>query len=462
MRWIRVGWIIVIAFAVSVAVAQEDLSWLADLIPTRADIDLEKQLEQGAVQVITGESLLDETFTVLNAWDSSSDREGNRRVRNERYEIRLVDSDMIYSAPGSEDYDNVIINVDTQRLSDEINDGYGLVCRAEDEDNGVHFYISSDGYWRIFNFIDGRARPFMPWTSSELINLGEEASNQITAVCINDYYALYINGELVGEARDDTFDSGAVGMSVIVFEEESEVFIAFDNLRLWSGSSDDSTAIDVTDADPDSDSLVDEQRAETILLLGDGAEEISLGDLQFHDSMDDDDNWDVIDGDQGDFEFEDGVLSIESNANADYPIILVTDERYDNAVIQAEVTFEDGTDNNAFGVVCRSSEEGLGRGYQFMISADGFYSIWLTDANFYRFVADWEDSSLINLNSTNQITAVCIDDYIAFYLNGTLMVDLYDNVYQTGTIGVTVYTFEEDEDSSVLVDNVFLWDAELR
>lgn len=369
---------------------------------------------------------------------------------------------MIYSAPGSEDYDNVIINVDTQRLSDEINDGYGLVCRAEDEDNGVHFYISSDGYWRIFNFIDGRARPFMPWTASERINQGEEASNQITAVCINDYYALYINGELVGEARDDTFDSGAVGMSVIVFEEESEVFIAFDNLRLWSGSSDDSTAIDVTDADPDSDSLVDEQRAETILLLGDGAEEISLGDLQFHDSMDDDDNWDVIDGDQGDFEFEDGVLSIESNANADYPIILVTDERYDNAVIQAEVTFEDGTDNNAFGVVCRSSEEGLGRGYQFMISADGFYSIWLTDANFYRFVADWEDSSLINLNSTNQITAVCIDDYIAFYLNGTLLVDLYDNVYQTGTIGVTVYTFEEDEDSSVLIDNVFLWDAELR
>ncbi len=460
MRWIRVGWIIVIAFMVSVSVAQEDLGWLLSLIPTGSNIDLEKQLEQGAVRVNAGENLLDETFTVLNAWDSSSDREGNRRVRNERYEMRLVDSDIIYTAPGSEEYDDVIITVDTQRLSDEPNDGYGLVCRSEDEDNGVHFYISSDGYWRIFNFINGRARPFMPWTASELINQGEGVNNQITAVCIEDYYALYINGELVGEARNDTFDSGAVGMSVIVFEEESEVFIAFDNLRLWSGSSDDTSAIDVTDTS-NSTSPVDEQRAETILLLGDGDESVSLGALQFYDSMDSDDNWHSIDADQGDFDFDDGIVTMLSEADTSYPLLLVTDERYDNAVIQAEMTFEGGTDNNAFGIVCRSSEADKGRGYQFMISADGYYSIWLTDNNFYRFIVDWERSSDINPNSSNQLTAVCVDDYLAFYLNGSLLVDLYNDVYQTGTAGVAVFTFEDEEDSSISVDNIFVWDAEL-
>lgn len=462
MRWIRVGWIIVIAFAVSLTMAQEDLAWLLDFIPTGADINLEKQLEQGAVRVVAGESLLDEDFTVLNAWESSSDREGNRRVRNERYEMRLVDSDSVYSAPSSEEYENVIITVDTQRLSDEANDGYGIFCRSEDEDNGVYFYISSDGYWRIFNFIDGRARPFMPWTASELINQGELASNQITALCINDYYALYINGDLAGEARDDTFSSGTTGMSVIVFEEESEVFIAFDNLRLWSGSSDDTSAIDVTDTNTDSNSLIDEQRAETILLLGNGAESISLGDLQFHDAMDDENHWHVIDGDYGEYDFEDGELEMLSEADADYPLLLVTNTRYDNAVIQAEMTFEDGADNNAFGIVCRSSEGDKGRGYQLLISADGYYTIWLTDNNFYRVIVAWETSSDINLNSTNQVTAVCVDDYIALYVNDTLLVDLYDDVYQTGTVGFTIFTIEEDDETSILVDNVFVWNAELR
>mgnify|MGYP000023229807 CR=1 FL=1 len=128
----------------------------------------------------------------------------------------------------------------------------------------------------IFAFEDGRARPFMPWTASDLINQEADARNQITAVCVNDYYALYINGVLAGEARDSNFTNGLVGMSVIVFEEDSEVFIAFDNLRVWSASS-DAEAVEVVENGNSGDNLIDEQRAETVLLLGDGDEEVAFG-----------------------------------------------------------------------------------------------------------------------------------------------------------------------------------------
>lgn len=456
-RWIRFSWITVLILMVGVVSAQEDLSWLIPLIPDGSDIDIAKQLEQGAVPISAGDILLDEAFTALNAWESASDRAGNRRVRNERYEIRLVDNDIIYTGIGTEDYENSIITVDTQRLSEEPNDGYGLVCRASDEENGVHFYISSDGFWRIFAFVDGRARPFMPWTASDLINQEAEANNQITAVCVDNYFALYINGELAGEARDDTFVEGAVGMSVIVFEENSEVFIGFDNLRVWSADADGEFVAVDTNTDNE---LVSEQRAETILLLEDGSEEVSLDSLIRFDPMDDDSNWTVIDADQGEIDFDNGVLEMTSLEDSIYPILLVSEESYDNAVIQAEVTFENGTDNNAYGVVCRSSEAGIGRGYQFMISGDGYYAIWLTDSGSYRFAADWERSTAININSTNEITAVCVDDYIAFYVNDTLLVDTYDDVYQGGTVGLAIFTFEEN--SEISADNVFIWSATMR
>lgn len=459
-RWIRFSWIIALILLAGIVSAQEDLSWLIPLIPDGNDIDIAKQTQQGAVQIMAGDVLLNEPFTALNAWESASDRAGNRRVRNERYEIRLVDNDIIYTGIGTEDYDNSIITVDTQRLSSEPNDGYGLVCRASDEENGVYFYISSDGFWRIFAFVDGRAQPFMPWTASDLINQGDEANNQISAVCVDNYFALYINGELAGEARDDTFDSGAVGMSVIVFEENSEVFIGFDNLRIWSADATGENIEVTNNIDDDLEALVSEQRSETILLLEDGSEDVSLDSLMLFDSLDDDSNWYVIDADQGEIDFDNGVLEMTSIEDSLYPIILTSEESYDNVVIQADVTFENGADNNAYGVVCRSSEIGVGRGYQFMISGDGYYAIWLTDSSSYRFAADWERSSAININSTNQITAVCIDDYIAFYVNGTLLVDVYNDVYQGGTVGLTVFTFEED--SEISADNVFIWSAEIR
>ena len=310
--------------------------------------------------------------------------------------------------------------------------------------------------------MDGRAQPFMPWTASDLINQGVEARNRITAVCVDNYFALYINGDLAGEARDNTFDEGAVGMSVIVFEEDSEVFIAFDNLRIWSADADEEqlTSLETTSNADNSDTVISEQRAETILLLEDGSEDVSLENLLLLDTMDDNANWRVIDSEQGEVDFDDGVLELTSNEDALYPIMLLTDDAYDNVVIQASMSFENGSDNNAYGLVCRSSENDIARGYQFMISGDGYYSIWLTDSATYRLLTDWERSVAINLNSENQLTAVCIDDYLAFYINDTLLVDIYDDVYQGGTVGLVAFTFEDDTEISA--DDVYIWSAETR
>lgn len=439
--------------------AQEDLGWITDLLPDGNNINIDKQVQQGALDILAGSQILDESFDFLNAWEDSSGREGNREVRNGRYEMRLLESDLIYTGLGTTEYNNVIMTVDTQGLSAEPNDGYGLVCRASDEENGVHFYISSDGFWRIFAFDNGRARPFMPWTASDLINQGENASNRITAVCVDNYFALYINGELVGEAQDDRFTSGLAGMSVIVFEEDSEVFIAFDNLRIWEAEGTGEAVVATNNVTTDNNSNeLDDQRAATILLLEEGGESVILNDLLLFDDFEDADDWVIIEDDEGsEIEVDDGIVYTISPEGAIYPALILSEQTFGDTVVQAEITFEDGDENNAYGLICRSSD--FGRGYHFNISADGFYTVWVTDGEAYRTIVEWERDTAINVNATNTMTAVCIDDYLAFYVNDALLVDLYDSIYEIGAIGLSAFTFEDDSELSF--DNIYIWDAAL-
>lgn len=448
----------------SVVMAQEDLGWITALLPDGDTIDIDKQLEQGALQVVSDAQILLQPFDAQNAWSSDTDRDGNRQVTGQRYEMRMRASDIIYTGLGEDEYTNTIITIDTERLSQEPNDGYGIVCRAEDDENGIHFYISSDGFWRIFAFEDGAARPFMPWTASEFINQGDNATNRITAVCVDEYFALYINGVLVGEAVDDTFSEGRVGMSVIVFEENSDVYIAFDDLRIWSASSiaGDLTTIDTTDNETvTTDSSFDEQRAATILQLEDAAEPLALNNLLLNATFEDDAEtaWQIIERD-GTVLIDDDVLTIDSEEDAQYPSMLLTSEETANVVVQATLTFEDGSDNNAYGLVCRAGANGVGRGYHFNISADGFYAVWVTDGDRFRFRVDWERNTAIEVNGSNQMTIVCVNDYFALYVNDVLMADFYDNTFLSGTVGLTHFTFEDD--TSVTYDDFFVWDVSLQ
>ncbi|MEL7433912.1 MAG: hypothetical protein AAFN11_08185 [Chloroflexota bacterium] len=446
----------------SVVTAQDDLGWITDLLPDGNNINIDKQLEQGAIIIATDEQRLLEEFTAQNAWDNTNERDGNRRVNNARYEMRMRLSNTIFTGLGTQNYTNTVITVDTERLSTEPNDGFGLVCRAEDEENGVHFFISSDGFWRIFAFEDGSTRPFVSWTQSDLINMGENATNRITAVCVDDYFALYINGVLAGEATDDTFSEGAVGMSVIVFEEASEVSIAFDNLRVWSATagSGDTTALNGGNdtSTSSTETAFDEQRAATVLRLQDADESLALNGLILAATLDDDSetDWQFLERD-GSVEFGNGSLEIESDEGAEYPSMLLTSTDSPNVVVQAEVSFDDGDDNNAYGLACRSGLNEVGRGYHFNISADGFYTVWVTDGDFFRFLVDWERASVIEVNGTNEMTIVCVDDYFALFVNDVLLTDFYDNTYLTGSVGFTAFTFEDD--TAIRFDDLFVWEA---
>jgi hypothetical protein len=70
--------------------------------------------------------------------------------------------------------------------------------------------------------------PIIQWTPTDAIQQGKSI-NRIRIVCVEDYLALYVNGEFVAEARDDLYRSGYAGLTAAV-PEGGEVDVRFDDV----------------------------------------------------------------------------------------------------------------------------------------------------------------------------------------------------------------------------------------
>jgi hypothetical protein len=101
------------------------------------------------------------------------------------------------------------------------------------EGDGYLFLIQGTGAYGIFRARGRAVVPLINWTISESIRLGP-ASNQLRAVCVDDYLALYVNDVLLGEVRDGTYRSGQIGL-VASAANRLGVRVEFDNLTIYQG-----------------------------------------------------------------------------------------------------------------------------------------------------------------------------------------------------------------------------------
>lgn len=118
---------------------------------------------------------------------------------------------------------------------------------------------------------------------------------------------------------------------------------------------------------------------------------------------------------------------------------------YDNVILEVEVTQFSREKNNAFGIVCRGvTGYTQPNGYYFLIGADGSYSIRIGQDHDVRPLVKWRKSDVINKGAAvNRIRAVCVDDYLALYVNDEFLVDLRDSTYSRGFIGFAVATKDQ-------------------
>lgn len=441
------------------------LSWTV----TAQDDFPEDMLEDGNIELVNPELVLDIDFSDEDDWEFYEDNDGVVQV-DEDDEVYLVEveytEDRAYLwGQDSREFSDIVIQVDTEQLSSEDNNGYGIMCRTDPENTGYGyiFYISGDGYVSIFLNDEGDGiEQLYGWEASDAINQGEE-ENTITAVCVGEYLAFYVNGELVAEVEDDTFDEGVIALAASIFEEDEEVEIAFDNLLVWEvegeggrsnnsgGRSNTSSSTNDSDIEDLSDDIMD--------MLEDGDVKIALEDVLLIETWDDIGEWDELDGDEYGTQVDDerylvyedaGLLAWGSNRT-----------EHENVVMHVEVERLSDGETSAFGMMCRVDPDNLSDGYSFIIASDGAYSIGYWDDEGYTPLLsdDFETSSDIDNDESYEMTIVCVGEYLALYVDGELIAEVEDDTFDEGYAGMAAISFDDDG-VEVAFDNLVIWEAD--
>jgi len=190
-----------------------------------------------------GDELYTITFDENTEFDVATfpDENASLTIDTERYIVHQAGNRSSYVwGQGGDSVENAAITVTAESLVEYDNNLYGVMCRVDSEGAGYAFLVSNDGFGAIAR-TDGRSISFITsWHESDEINSGT-ANNTIQAICIDNYLALYVNGELVQDAEDDTYTTGGqVGLIGGIFveggDDGGEVTIAFDDVMVSAAS----------------------------------------------------------------------------------------------------------------------------------------------------------------------------------------------------------------------------------
>jgi len=172
----------------------------------------------------------DDFSSDTGVWGTFNNDAASIAFNNSALQITLKNDNWYAWSPADLNYSDVIISVDV-RVDNPAGDGdFGIICRHQDTD-ASNFYgleISEDGFYAIWKFVNDEQEYLQEWRESNAIPVGA-TTYILTAGCVGNQFAIAVNGEVVAEATDDTFATGAIGLIAGTFENPGFT-VSFDNL----------------------------------------------------------------------------------------------------------------------------------------------------------------------------------------------------------------------------------------
>ncbi len=148
-----------------------------------------------------------------SGWSRASTQDGETNYTGGAYHIRVSQPDSDIPARPGLNFGDVRVEVETAKAAGPDDNRFGVLCRVQDDSHFYFFIISSDGYYAIGKASgDPQEQAGMPaMKPSELIAQGM-AANHIRADCVGDMLTLYVNGQKLGQMKDDQYAGGDVGL----------------------------------------------------------------------------------------------------------------------------------------------------------------------------------------------------------------------------------------------------------
>lgn len=393
-------------------------SYTVSLAQDTSPDDLNRLLLDGAQEVSVSKISMSDVFDKSSEWEIYSDDAITLEIAKGVYHMFLKGDTYTWGLNGENDTDTVI-QAKTQQNSEEDNNSYGVICRADasNNGNGYYFEISGDGYYAITLVNGDDIRMLVEWAQSKAINQGQEA-NELVAVCAGNYLALYVNEVLVAETNDDTLSEGQTGLTVSAFDEQAEVDISFDDVNVWHAKLTGETV-----------SIVTPQQSSTLENF-DGASEDAIAELEDLGLIPSGST--LIFGE--DYAFFTGQGS--------WFTPLASRSPRKNIVAGGELTFTVGN-TDAFELCTltariKTNDQGTATTYVDVgIGNDGYAYV------FDRFSESQDTalevgSSLLNLDQAHHLLFLLIDNKATVYVDGKLEISDFTIVERSGSYGIAL------------------------
>jgi hypothetical protein len=144
------------------------------------------------------------------------------------YTIAVHPAKFIVWSSLDSDYGDGAIEVDTTFERGPAESAAGLFFHYQDKHNFYFFSIAGDGSYSLDLYKNDEWQTLIDWTDSPGIK-GQGEVNRLRVETAGDTIRLFVNGKLLDEVSDDTFNKGTIALAVNTFSEGDATFL-FDNL----------------------------------------------------------------------------------------------------------------------------------------------------------------------------------------------------------------------------------------
>jgi len=339
-------------------------------------------------------------------WYTGSDEDAVFGYEDGGYFIEVIPGQFRVWSGLELDSDDVLIDVDARKLFGPDVNSFGVFCRYRDADNFYALEIGSDGTYAIYKVIRGEMEALVDWAEAPEIRL-EEAWNRLRVACVEEELSLWANDVLLASTSDGELTSGDVALTVGTFDE-GDVRVHFDNLAIYEPTSPSST-----------------DTAETLLT----------------DDFSDEGVWPVEEADDTRYYYEDGEYLIEV-LESDLAAWATSGDRWADVAVEVDARQVSGPDDNLYGLLCRYQDRD--NFYEFDISGDGYYAIYVKRAGEFKTLVPWTATSAIRQGeSSNHLAVTCQTNRLAMSVNGELVAEVFDETLSEGEVAMIAGTFDE-------------------
>ena len=411
---------------------------------------------------------LSETFSRdSGAWELGDDGSSNIEITRRSLKMNIIEANWLgWSTLQDVQAANLLIEADFSLDSGAPVTESGIIFRYQDENNLYYFAISGDGSFSLWKLVDDQWEELLPWAATDALDATEAAVNRLSVLAEGNTISLLINDEVVGQAQDDTFAAGLVGLAVGTFEE-GDVVVLVDNVDLWV-LSEEPTVGPTPEPEVTPELEITPEPEVTPQSDLPPAKDDALARV------------DAVRASQptttSDFRRDDGTWSIDAEEDVTHAYTRrafhITVDRDDwvswtrNQEIQASDFFAEvdaayiaGPIGAEFGMAFRYVDDN--NLYLYVTSGDGYFSLFKRQDGQWETLAPWTQSEVLNVGTAalNRLGVLAEGASITLFANNTPLTTVEDDSFATGQIGLAAGTFTEPG-LEVSFDNFSYWEID--